>query len=207
LIAVLGRGKSLLRYCDRDWEQVYLVNNMTEELPRLKFNYSGKITQVCGRKGATVMEKSACDWYGINDIISNALTLEHVCNIKRHYKAPTVRPAIMNQRGYPPMGWKAILKGKTKSPKSDNGRCWPTTGLFAIDLALAVNKPKEIHLFGFDFYKRNYLIKKNRPYQTQKNPKIKMMYVCLEALVREFCGTMFYCYSDIEINSKNWVVL
>ena len=209
-IAVLGRGKSLNRYKPTGYDKLYLVNDMTEEIKILGINMfdAEEIIHVCGRKGATVMCGDTYHNLGVNRIVVNAISLNHICNIKRHQQSHDrkieARPEMMNTRGYPPYGWKAILKEKTKALKSDNGNCWPTTGLFAIDLALMENSPKEIHLFGFDLYQRNYLIKKNRPHQTKSNPKVKAMKMCLEKLVREFKETKFYNYSEINIEAENW---
>ena len=193
---VLGRGKSLARLFRWPWvarqEPVYLVNNMDEEIgPR---GCGRCITHVTGRKGATVMRSKTYKRLGIKRVVVNAKDREHICNIKR-YRGCDVeiesRPMYMDGRGYKSGDWKRILKGKSGGVTSDNGQCWPTTGLFAIELALVETSPKEMRLFGFDFYTQDYLIKPNRKYQTQKNPKVKMMFVHMQKLVNEFKDTQF----------------
>jgi len=184
-----------------------MVNNMSQEIEAVRdlflaLGFAKKITHVAGRKGATAMDKPVA----MRTII-NALDREHHDNWKRFEGVKcTYRPACMRPRGYPPVGWNKILKEKfTAAHKSNNGNCWPTTGLFAIDLALMENHPCEIHLFGFDFYNDKYLIKQNRPYQTQDNPKVKCMYKYLQKLVDEFKDTRFYCYTKLNIIGDNWV--
>lgn len=211
ICAVLGRGKSLKNYKPQTLDKLYLVNDMTEEVKIINITpFDAKeIIHVCGRKGATVMSGDTYHNLGINRIVVNAIDVNHINNIKRHKqnhnKRVEIRPQIMNERGYPSIGWKKILRGvKSATLKSTNGNCWPTTGLFAIDLTLTENDPHEIHLYGFDFYKHDYLIKNNRPYQTNNNPKIKIMPMCLMKLVKEFKKTHFICYSDIKIESDNW---
>lgn len=203
-IAVLGRGKSLKRYKALGYDKLYLVNDMTEEVKRIRLTLfdAKEIIHVCGRKGATVMTGDTYHNLGINRIVVNAISLNHIENIKRHKQNHKlnleIRSAAMAKRGYPPIGWSKLLRGvKSAAKKSTNGNCWPTTGLFAIDLALTENLPEEIHLWGFDFYKRAYMVKPNRSYQTQRNPKVKMMYKCLGELIYEYNGVDFHCHSDI----------
>ena len=71
-------------------------------------------------------------------------------------------------------------------------RIWPTTGILAIDLALTENKLDEIHLFGFDFYANDYLVKKKADYQNPGWVKVKMMKYHLAQLKKE--------YSDVEFH-------
>jgi len=218
--AVLGRGRSLGLWnaipAKPIFKFLYLVNNCSEEVRRIGLSVSDAdhIDHVCGRKGATIMEpevyKNLCiDWVRVN-----ALGEKRIENIKRMLQfIPTetmisTRPNAMMDRGYPPIGWKKLLKGVTSAaPKSKNGNCWPTTGLYAIDLMLTCYRPSELWLFGFDFYGKDYLIKPNRVYQTQKNPKVKMMYVYLQKMVDELPNTQFYSASSLGIKGDNWHVL
>lgn len=211
-ICVLGRGKSLIRYQPQYWNHIYMVNNMTEEIKLIhprefteKTSYA-PITHVTGRKGATVIDETIYEIIKPYRIISNAISEDKICNIKRYGEIfrPIPRPKAMNIRGYKPIGWKAIYKGKNGKLKSDNGNAWPTTGLFAIDLALTEKEPEQIWLYGFDCYREKYLVKDNRPYQTQDSPKIKMMYVYLRKLVQEFNNTIFYCASKLPVSAHNW---
>lgn len=213
-VAVFGRGKSLENvlkfYNYAILDRLYLVNDMSKELPELPTpSIHTEVIHVAGRKTATIMEQYAYKIAHVNRVVINAIDRGHICNIKRHVNIPEnvrveTRPECMMDRGYEPVGWGKILKNKSAAIKSDNGRAWPTTGLFAIDLALTENNPETIDLVGFDFYTKPYFIKRNRPSQTQSNPKIKMMYKHLQQLVYEYRGTEFICYSDIRMIGSNW---
>lgn len=216
MIAVLGRGESLKRFLKFQiggvrYRKIYLVNSFEEECDLIGLSiYSAEhIIHICGRKGASVMGMMTYEKLNIKRVVSNAINHKMISNIKRHRQAgtkPECRPEFMNDRGYPPLGWDAILEGKTKGKlKSKNGRSWPTTGIYAIDLALMEHRhTPEIHLFGFDFYEEHYMVKKNRPYQHRKNPKMKVMKLYMEKLVREFDRTQFYCYSKFKLEYLNW---
>ena len=201
-ICVLGRGKSVGKYYPmRSWEKMYFVNNMVEEMKGVVVPDGVEMIHVAGRKGATAMNRVQFD-----RVVINAIDKKHHCNIKRYKDVECeYRPNYMDVRGYPSVGWKKIVKGKFDAAlKSNNGNCWPTTGLFAIDLACMENHPCDMYLYGFDFYKEPYLIKPNRSYQTQKNPKIKMMYVYMQKLVTEFQDVEFYCASKLDMEGENW---
>ena len=215
--AVLGRGKSLGLWnaipAKPIFKFIYLVNNCSEEVRRIGLSVEDydHLDHVCGRKGATILDKDVYEDLCVGWVRVNALGYQKIENVKRMLQRFPIelmassRPNCMLDRGYPPIGWKKLLKGVTEAaPKSDNGNCWPTTGLYAIDLMLTAYRPSELWLFGFDFYSQSYMIKPNRSYQTQKNPKVKMMYVYLQKLVDEFKDTQFYSASDLGMKGDNW---
>jgi len=183
---------------------------MSEEVAFLHMDatLADEIIHVTGRKGATVMTTEIYERLFLTKVVVNAKTPKHICNIKRYRTFVgnlCVRPDVMQNRGYSPLGnWKKILRGESGKSHGSNGRCWPTTGLFAIDMALVETRPENIYLYGFDCYRENYLVKRNRPYQTQKDAKVKMMYVHLKKLVEEFPDTQFHCASRLEIEAPNW---
>lgn len=209
MIAVCGRGKSLGRYLRNiKWSKLYLVNNFDDEIYRLGLTKDSafEIIHVAGRKGATVLTPENYEKLNIRRIVSNSMTANLIDNIKRYRgRKPEIRPEYMNHRGYPGSNWEEILRGKVKEKHKENGHCWPTTGMFAIDLALRENHPNDIHLFGFDMYREQYLVKPNRPHQKPNNAKYLCMALYLNKLVNEYKGTTFYCYSNIEIEARNWV--
>jgi len=217
--AILGRGKSLEKWdmpVRPQFDKIFLVNNCSEEVRRLGIERgdAGSIEHVCGRKGATILEQDTYTKLNISKVHVNSLGYDNICNIKRMtQRIPAnvltrTRPGPMRDRGYPPIGWKKIARGVSEAAwKSNNGNCWPTTGLYAIDFVLTMERPDELWLFGFDFYHEQYLIKPNREYQNGKNPKVKMMPVYLQKLVDEYRGTKFVSATDLGIKGDNWHVL
>ena len=140
----------------------------------------------------------------------------------------------MKKRGFPLVGWNdvtLVLKnmgeitgnqhvaiiGQLEAGFSDviaanndratsTTRCWPTTGLFAIELALVHDAPEEIYLFGFDCFQNgtdSYFIKRQKSHQT-KDAQVVMKYY-LKHLVQEFAATQFYSADDQpHIAEANW---
>lgn len=88
-------------------------------------------------------------------------------------------------------------------------RCWPTTGMFAIELALTTEKPEEIHLFGFDCFRNgsdSYFIGRRKSHQNKDAQKVMRYY--LRHLVREFSATAFRSADDQpDIIESNWEML
>jgi hypothetical protein len=89
--------------------------------------------------------------------------------------------------------------------KSKSHRAWPTTGMLAIDLAIAENNLDSLYLFGFDLYLSDYMVKKNRSYQNAEWDKSKMMRYYLEDIVKEFTNITFYNSSFVKFDHKNWI--
>lgn len=145
-------------------------------------------------------------------------------------------PEIMENRGYPVAPREAILKYSAKYgreelckyleenfkkeiadevKKSLRSRYWPTTGSYAIELALRENNPKELYLFGIDIFKTDSFIKyswepKGLRLKVDKNMPVvaKLMTYNLKELVKEFQSTQFLSsYDTIDGDYPNWRVL
>lgn len=202
-VAVLGRGESLKAYRDYAhlFKRIYIVNNFREDIENIKTAFRGKeIIHVASRKGPNYLTKQQYKTYNVVRVQSNAFKTRLIENAHLFYKKPVTMPEFMNDRGYAPIGWSAILVNKVGAKiLSPNKRCWPTTGLLAIDLALMENKLKEIYLFGFDFYEKPYLtglVKKQDP------AKVEMMKQHLSTLKVEFKDTKFI--ENPPIDESRW---
>lgn len=94
-------------------------------------------------------------------------------------------------------------------------RCWPTTGLFAIDLALMTEKVAEVWLFGFDCFQRgldSYFIERRRSYQSEVGLAVMKYY--LRKLVKEFSAWQDEIYvrfrsadEQPSITEENWELI
>jgi hypothetical protein len=83
---------------------------------------------------------------------------------------------------------------------------WPTTGMYALDICLVENNPKEIYIFGIDCLQTlNYVIY-NFDFKTTRNTDAtRLMFYHTEEMVKEFSSTMFYSASSvIKLNYPNW---
>ncbi len=206
-IAVLGRGMSLQVYRDYShlFKKVYLVNGFDKDIKEAGLaHFKGKtITHVASRKGPTWLSKRVYKRFKITRVVTNAFKTNLITNRKNFFRTPQTIPKCMCERGYRPVGWKKIIKDDfTGKLVSDNKRCWPTTGLLAIDLALTENKPAELWLFGFDFYTTPYLSGQKI---TKKTPeKLEMMKLHLGRLVWEYENTQFHCASKFKVPAPNW---
>ena len=204
-VAVLGRGESLQVYRDYSHliDKVYIVNNFNSDLWDVgAAHFKGKeIIHVASRKGPNALSRKNYIRFKIRRVQSNAFKTRLIDNIESFSVRPETMPASMRQRGYEPYGWDNIVDGRTAKRKSPNLRCWPTTGLLAIDLALVENRPEKIYLFGFDMYEKPYL---NGKVKVQDDAKQKMMFWHIHSLVSEFKGTQFYCGSSVDVPSGNW---
>lgn len=204
-IAVLGRGLSLQIYRDYAhlFSKIYIVNNFKGDINEIGAQHlvGKEIIHVASRKGPNYLTKHQYKRLGVRRIQSNAFKASLVENRKLSPKSVSTMPSYMKDRGYEPYGWEKILKGEKGKKKSPNWRAWPTTGLLAIDLALVENKPDEIYLFGFDFYKKPYL---DGHTKDQSEAKSQAMQMHLEKLVAEFHGTQFKCASDVQVDASNW---
>ena len=206
-IAVLGRGQSLGIYRDyaKLFDKIYIVNNFNKEVYDVGIGSFRKkeVVHVAARKGKNALTKGLYRELKIKRVQSGAFKTRLITNAADFHVKPQTMPEYMHERGYSPVGWDNVMADNHDVPlRSPNKRCWPTTGLTAIDLALVENKPKEIYLFGFDFYKKPYLCSK----QTcdKEEAKVKMMYIHLQKLVDEFKGTQFKCASELDIKGDNW---
>jgi len=88
-------------------------------------------------------------------------------------------------------------------------RCWPTTGIFAIELALVSDSPQEIYLFGFDCFQNgtdSYLTGKQKSHQTKDAQEVMKYY--LNYLVHCFAATQFHSADEQpHITEPNWNII
>jgi hypothetical protein len=157
-------------------------------------------------------------------------------------------PDCMKNRGFPLAEWDEILnmvkkfdnykevvkfleENPTKVMKkrkiSDRAtRRWPTSGSYAVDVALNYDNDKgqDIYLFGIDFYKTLSLTRPKWDYQTTVDDKkpmrvgldkmkdnssgmnsVRVMKYFIGELVREFSDVNFYTACNlVDYNLKNW---
>ncbi len=184
-IVVLGRGESLQNYRDYShlFKKVYIVNDFNREIDEIGFGHfkNKEIVHVASRNGKPLSKKNY-HRLKIKKVQTNAFK-HHL--IKTKFPIPTkTMPESMKTRGYEPYGWDKILNGETGKRKSPNKRCWPTTGLLAIDLALIENHPRELYLFGFDFYEKPYMC--GQKITPKSDAKLTMMKQHLNKLDSEF---------------------
>lgn len=111
-------------------------------------------------------------------------------------------PAVLRQLE---AGFSDVIAGNNERATSTT-RFWPTTGLFAIELALVTDAPDEIHLFGFDCYQNGtdaYFIGRHKSHQTADAQKVMKYY--LRHLVQEFNATLFRSADEQpHIKEANW---
>lgn len=141
----------------------------------------------------------------------------------------------MRERGFPLVGWNdvtlvlrnaeaisdhAAILGQLEAGFSDviaanneratsTTRCWPTTGIFAIELALVDDSPEEIHLFGFDCFQNgtdSYFIGKRKSHQTRDAQEVMKYY--LNHLVQDYAATEFHSADEQpNITEANWRII
>ncbi len=148
-----------------------------------------------------------------------------------------VMPEPMRERGFPLIGWDDValilrnmgdLTGVTheaivryveagfsdviaaNNERSETTtRCWPTTGMFAVELALVMDSPEKIHLFGFDCFQKgtdSYFIGRQKSRQTKDALEVMTYY--LRHLVKEFTATTFHsAAAQPDITEPNWKVM
>lgn len=216
-IAVLGRGKSLEFYSKYShlFDKIYIVNDFTVEIGILGIaNFVGKeVVHVVGRQISNSLTREMYQKLGISSIQSNCFLMKNFIHQEKFQAPIKLLPTSMQKRGYPSLSWSLILEHiekygnhedlcsfleKTYAEEIEKNlskpipiRGWPTTGLLAIDLTLVENKLDEVYLFGFDMYKSDYMIKKNRSYQNADWDKSKMMLCHLDFLKAEFLNVKF----------------
>ena len=144
-----------------------------------------------------------------------------------------VVPECMKKRGYPPLSCdiienfcnkfdnykklciflekKMIDKIKESGKDSRRTRYWPTTGVFAVDLALSENNIDKIYLFGVDLYTTITLVIYKTicdefltPIETQRT---RLAFYHITQLVKEFPFVEFYSVSiskKFDFGFENW---
>ncbi len=89
---------------------------------------------------------------------------------------------------------------------SSRSRYWPTSGIFAIDLALVENDLEEIYIFGVDCYLTGSYCEYNWEGTSRDHSIVKkIMLYHMGQIVKEFSSTKFYSSCEqINFNSANW---
>ncbi|MHA2023956.1 MAG: hypothetical protein ACTSWQ_09880 [Candidatus Thorarchaeota archaeon] len=217
-LAVLGRGKSLLWYKDhsRMFDKIYIVNDFNREIPMLGAEHfvGREVVHVVGRESSNALSESIYGDLGIECVQSNCFLPQNFIRASSFPLPVKMLPKSMKKRGYPTLPWDLMHKHTSEhgdykklgrfleatysaqileaQKKPIPIRAWPTTGILAIDLALVENAIGEIHLFGFDMYAEDYLVKSNRAYQNSEWTKSKMMVYHLDQLMKEFMDVKFH---------------
>lgn len=134
-------------------------------------------------------------------------------------------PENMRNRGYPVLWPEVIVKHKDefkdykklcrfleetykekimyRQARHKRIRLWPTLGIFALDLALCVEKPKKIFMFGIDFFDKLTYCKygeadyANTNTKVHKNGMVDLMKYHVEQLIEEFPDIKFYTSSKV----------
>lgn len=168
-ISVIARGESA-RHIHKvnDFEDCFLVGQFTNALADCSMVTSlssKKIVQIVN-KSSIKTDKATCNRYGIRDLqcsfapnINGGLSSGKTKVYKKIVKA--------NKHLKVHLGPCGIKERQAKPPKS-----WATTGLYAIDLA-AFFGPKEIWIFGVDFYESGYLCNERVNVSIESNRKRK----------------------------------
>lgn len=167
IIAVLGRGKSV-RYISHKTEFVdcFLVGQFSVGMNDLEDSLMSKnIVQVVN-KVSIKTDKNMFSKFGIKDIQCN-IAPDMNGNLSKAKTKVYKRVVSSNKHATVHLGPKGIKERRVREVKT-----WVTTGLYAIDLA-AFFQPKEIWIFGVDFYDSGYFAKEKINVSIKSNRKRK----------------------------------
>ena len=218
-------------------DKIYIVGNFKKEIKALgKEYFVGKdIVQVVGRGHLGLSEKMYKK-LNINSVQTICHKLSHFVSgggkkFKKHFppkiELKTV-PKCMVDRGYPPLPLEILNKNLSKfdnykdmcnflEKKYANKkelwatrrvRYWPQTGSYAIDLALTVNNPDEIYLFGIDRYQDPDLYftsYKGDFEETRHTMNTDFCLYHIGSLAKEYPKTKFHSGSKyLKFDYSNW---
>lgn len=207
-IAVLCRGQSVshIAKCN-DFDSCYIVGQFDGTLKVLGSYLLGKnIVQVIN-KSTTKISKKIHDKYNVNDIQCNfdgwlhrppsSGRMDLYNKIKKQNKWAQVHLA--------PPG----IRERRPCDKKGLPMKWQTTGIYAVDLA-AFWQPKEIWIFGLDFYASPYF-KKEKIHAGLKKNKLrkKAMLHNFKKIVERDTDISFSLFTkckDIKSNGSNLLV-
>lgn len=237
-VAILGRGTSLERYPEfaHLLPKVYLVNPFAEEIDKLgPEHFKGKeLVHVVSKCADCRLRPDQYELF--TNIVTTANTTKRDRRIAFPVDYPNFQPmpACMQDRGFPLVEWSSvamITQGLPRLPHKAvietleehlfesiasrsraarvSTRCWPTTGIFAIDLALMTEKPTVAWLFGFDCFQRgvsSYFVANKKSYQSEFAQEVMRYY--LRKLVMEF-STITFRSADEQpsIKEENWELI
>jgi len=234
-IAVLGRGISLRKYRQHHskFNKIYIVNPFIQEINAIGTEcFQGKeLVHVVSGGADCRLPQRQYNLFPKLTIIGNAIH-KRAFPIK-YYKFQPL-PEFMTKRGFPLVGCNSMVEVLNDQPDithealiqqlntehadaiatrnfnaTASTRYWPTTGMFAIDLALMSENPENIHLFGFDCFTNgvdSYFIGKKSSHQNKYAQEIMRYY--LKKLVMEFADTQFHSADELPgMQQPNWNVI
>ncbi len=206
-IAVLCRGKSVAHIAKRNnFEACYIVGQFDHTLPALKKYLMGKkIVQVIN-KSTTKVSKKIHDVFHVDDIQCNFTGwIDRPLSPARQniYKMVKKQNKWANVHLAPP----GI---RERRPSDKNGVIkWATTGMYAVDLA-TFWQPKEVWIFGLDFYAAPYFKKEKVHVGLKKNKgrKKEMIHNFVKIVERDenISFRIFTKCKEVESNGSNLVV-
>lgn len=235
-VAILGRGTSLERYPEfaHLFPKVYLVNPFAEEIDKLgPEHFKGKeLVHVVSKCADCRLRPDQYELFANVTTTANTTKRDSLA-FPVAYPNFQVMPAYMQDRGFPLVEWSSVVmitQGLPRLPRKAiietleeylsesiasrsrtarvSTRCWPTTGIFAIDLALMTEKPTAAWLFGFDCFQRgmsSYFVANKKSHQSEFAQEVMKYY--LRELVIEFSAT-FRSADDVPgIREENWELI
>lgn len=206
-IAIIGGGADAGRYVE-DHERFYRVYAVNAR-PRIMFDewpqeclQDKEIIHVVQEIKAAPLSDEQYRKFNIKKIQSTAFWLSAFRKQGWYPFEPCLAPPWMADRGYDQVSWNKILAGKPGGKKiTTNLKWWPTTGMFALDFALLYDMPKEVWLYGYNFYKTGWYGGKTKKFNDTLVAVSKMH---ITKLVMEFKNVTFYCASDFKVDAPNW---
>lgn len=217
-VAVLGRGKSLVEYPKYShlFDKIVLVNPFSREIDSLgEEHFSGKLLHVICK--ALDCRLTDAHYRLFSEVVTTANGKLPPSPWQSKY--PNFQLFDMTEHGFPNSDELDMLlihafldegieldRILEKFPKSKK-RWWPTTGIFAIDLALELYYPQDVFLFGFDCYDDgfdSYMVGQHNSHQTPRTRRLMKLY--LDRLVRHHPETVFWTANPTALDEKraNW---
>ena len=235
-VAILGRGVSLKKYAKFShlFKKIYIVGNFWKEITKLKMKHfqNKDIVHIVSRTDSPLRGNF---YKKLNFIkITTPYYLEELVNSKiiNKFKKVDLKiemlPKYMIGRGYPSAPRELIIKYSCKHDnykdlciflrekfseqieeieiQAKRSHYWPTTGMYALDICLVENNPKEIYIFGIDCLQTlNYIVYNFDFKTTRDTDATKLMFYHIEEMVKEFSSTEFYSASSVvKLDYPNW---
>lgn len=233
-----GKSLGRFSQFNDQFSKVYLVNPFRHEIDKLgRQRFKGKeLVHVVSRGADCRLTKDQYELFHKTTTMGNSTFPYHGATslFGFYYLNLKQMPEVMRQRGFPLVSWEDIeliirlmpditheaLIGQIEAGFSDvikdneerakvSTRMWPTTGMFAIDLALQREEPtpEEIYLFGFDCFQNGtdeYYVGKQKSHQPKAAIAVMLYY--LRKMVREFPNTTFRSADQLPPleNEPNW---
>lgn len=179
-IAVIARGASAYYIqAANDFEDCFLVGQFTNALKddSLATSLSSKKIVQLVNKSSITTDPLTCKRFGILDLQCNfapdssgQLSSGKTNVYKKIIKANSHLKVHLGPRG--------IKERRARPPKT-----WATTGLYAVDLA-AFFRPKEVWIFGLDFYESDYFSSERVNVSIASNRKRK------SSMIQNFYGIL-----------------